>query len=233
VKRIQFVIERDVKAQTALIPEIQQIADSEKGALGFLPSTAFGEAIGRGRLVAAIAQGGAARTFAGFLLYSGVYPNAKTQQVAATPTFRRQGAASALMRALISELERLGYLSIRADVASDLPDALAFYAKHGFERILERPGGTTRGRTILIHSRQLESDNLFSAAATNDKPAVHLATRRRNPSDVPIFVLDLNVYFDLVWNRDHSENARRLFGEALGHTVQLGSPRIVFGGLFG
>jgi ribosomal protein S18 acetylase RimI-like enzyme len=130
VKRIQFVIERDVKAQTALIPEIQQLADSEKEALGFLPSTAFGEAIGRGRLVAAIAQGGAARTFAGFLLYSGVYPNAKIQQVAATPTFRRQGAASALMRALISELERLGYLSIRADVASDLPDALAVEPQH-------------------------------------------------------------------------------------------------------
>ena len=125
------------------------------------------------------------------------------------------------MRALISELERLGYLSIRADVASDLPDALAFYVKHGFEKIREWPGGTTRGRTILIHSRQLESDNLFSAAATNDKPAVHLATRRRNPSDVPMFVLDLNVYFDLVRNRDHSENARRLFGKALGHTVHL------------
>ena len=108
-----------------------------------------------------------------------------------------------------------------ADVASDLPDALAFYAKHGFEKIREYPGGTTRGRTILVHSRQLESDNLFSAAATNDKPAVHLATRRRNPSDVPIIVLDLNVYFDLVRNRDHSEKARRLFGEALGHTVRL------------
>ena len=221
MKRIQFVIERDVKAQTALIPEIQQLADSEKEALGFLPSTAFGEAIGRGRLVAAIAQGGAARTFAGFLLYSGVYPNAKIQQVAATPTFRRQGAASALMRALISELERLGYLSIRADVASDLPDALTFYVKHGFEKIRERPGGTTRGRTILIHSRQLESDNLFSAAATNDKPAVHLATRRRNPSDVPMFVLDLNVYFDLVRNRDHSENARRLSARPWGTRVHL------------
>ena len=42
-----------------------------------------------------------------------------------------------------------------------------------------------------------------------------------NPSDVPMFVLDLNVYFDLVRNRDHSENARRLFGKALGHTVHL------------
>ena len=45
MRRIQFIIERDVKAQTALIPEIQQLADSEKEALGFLPSTAFGEAI--------------------------------------------------------------------------------------------------------------------------------------------------------------------------------------------
>jgi ribosomal protein S18 acetylase RimI-like enzyme len=221
VRRVQFIVEHDVKAQTALIPQIQQLADSEKEALGFLPSTAFAEAIGRGRLVAAVAQNGDVRTFAGFLLYSGVYPNAKIQQVAATPTFRRHGAASALMRALISELERLGFLSIRADVASDLPDALAFYTKHGFEKIRERPGGTTRGRTIIIHSRALESDSLFSAAATNDKPAVHLSARRRNPRDVPMFVLDLNVYFDLVRDRDYSDHARRLFGEALGHTVRL------------
>jgi hypothetical protein len=48
---------------------------------------AFEEAIGRRRLIAAMAQDGGARTFAGFLLYSGVYPNAKIQQVAATPHF--------------------------------------------------------------------------------------------------------------------------------------------------
>jgi GNAT superfamily N-acetyltransferase/predicted nucleic acid-binding protein len=221
MRRVQFIIERDPNAQKELLPKIQQLADSEKEALGFLPSSAFGEAMGRGRLVAAIAKNGDVRTFAGFLLYSGVYPNVKIQQVAATPTFRRQGAASALMRALISELERLGFLSIRADVASDLPDALAFYAKHGFEKVRERPGGTTRGRTIIIHSRPLESDSLFSAAATNDKPAVHLSARRRNPSDVPMFVLDLNVYFDLVRDRNYSDHARRLFGEALGHTVRL------------
>ena len=47
MKRVQFIIERDVKAQTALLPEIQQLADSEKEALGFLPTTAYGEAIGR------------------------------------------------------------------------------------------------------------------------------------------------------------------------------------------
>src|ERR1700759_3657346 len=130
MSRVQFIIEREVGALATLIPQIQQLADSEKEALGFLPSTAFGEAIERGRLVAAIAQEGDSRTFAGFILYSGAYPKAKIQQVAAPPTFRRRGAASALMRALISELERLGYLAIRADVASNLSAALAFYARH-------------------------------------------------------------------------------------------------------
>jgi ribosomal protein S18 acetylase RimI-like enzyme/predicted nucleic acid-binding protein len=221
VSRIQFVIERDVKALAKLIPAIQELADSEKESLGFLPAIAFEDAIGRHRLIAAIAQDGDIRTFAGFLLYGGVYPNAKIQQVAAVPTFRRRGAASALIKALISELELIGYLAVRADVASNLPAALAFYARHGFERVRERPGGAARGRTIFVHSRQLESDDLFSIAATRAKPIVHLGARRRNPSDVPMFALDLNVYFDLVRHRSHSENARRLFGEALGHTVRL------------
>ncbi|MBX3577653.1 MAG: GNAT family N-acetyltransferase [Rhizobiaceae bacterium] len=221
MKRPNFAIEQDSQVLTSLIPEIRALADSEKDALGFLPTKAFQDAIERGRLIAVLVDKQGARSFAGYLLHSGVFPHAKVQQVAAIPAFRKFGAASALIGALASELERIGYMSIRADVASDLPTALAFYAKNGFERMLERAGGRTRGRKIIVHLRQLETDNLFTLASTKIRATPDLGIRHRAIGDVPVFAFDLNVYFDLVRHRDQSDNARRLFGEALGHTIRL------------
>jgi GNAT superfamily N-acetyltransferase len=221
VKKVQFIIEQSAQALKPLLPAIQALADSEKEPLGFLPAKAFEDAIARRRLMAAVVQDGEVRKLAGYLLYSGVFPNAKVQQIAAAPAFRKKGAASALMKALIAELERVGFLGIRADVASDLPIALAFYAKHGFEKVRERAGGTARGRMIVIHSRPLETDNLFSLASAQSSQSIDMGARRRNPGETPVFAFDLNVYFDLVRQRAQSENARRLFGEALGHTLRL------------
>jgi GNAT superfamily N-acetyltransferase len=222
MKRPHVIIERDVGALTSLLPEIQALADSEKdSALGFLPAKAYEDAIGRGRLIAAIVDDRGFRRFAGYLLHSGVFPNAKVQQIAVVDTFRKVGVASSLLKALVSELERIGFLSIRADIASDLSSSIAFYTKNGFEAVLERAGGKARGRKIIVHSRQLDTDNLFSFAASQAVPLTNLGIRHRNPGEVPVFAFDLNVYFDLVRQRDQSEFARRLFGEALGHTIRL------------
>ncbi len=221
MRRPHFIIERDAEALTSLLGEIQTLADSEKGALGFLPATALKEAIERERLLAALVDERCSRGFAGYLLHSGVFPNAKVQQIAVVPAFRKAGVASSLMKALVSELERIGFMSIRADVASDLSGALAFYTKNGFEPIFERPGGKTRGRNIIVHSRQLDTDNLFTIAAARTTPFTDLGLRHRNPGEVPVFAFDLNVYFDLVKQRSQSEHARRLFSEALGHTIRL------------
>jgi GNAT superfamily N-acetyltransferase/predicted nucleic acid-binding protein len=222
MKRPAVTVERDVGVLTSLLPEIRALADSEKdNALGFLPAKAFEDAIGRARLIAAVVDDYGQRSFAGYLLHSGIFPNAKIQQVAVVGKFRKGGIASSLVKALVSELERTGFLSIRADVASDLPNALAFYAKNGFEPVLERAGGKARGRKIVVHSRQLETDSLFSFGAVQDDTQIDLEIRHRNRGEVPVFAFDLNVYFDLVKRRDQSEFARRLFGEALGHTVRL------------
>ncbi|EIM29454.1 GNAT family N-acetyltransferase [Microvirga lotononidis] len=220
VSRVHYIIEQDTKALLNLLPEIQALADSEKNdALGFIPSGAFEDAIERRRLIAALVDSDGDRTFAGYLLHSGVFPNAKIQQIAATPPFRGKGAASALMKALVSELERVGFVSIRADVASNLTHALNFYARNGFEPIRQRAGGKSRGRTIIIHSRTLESDNLLTLATPHSEFQIDLSRRRASVD--PVFAFDLNVYFDLVRDRSHSENARQLFGAALAHTIKL------------
>lgn len=172
-------------------------------------------------MLVATADVAGTQVFAGYLLHSGVFPHAKIQQIAAAQEFRGRGAASALMRAFASDLEKKSFLFIRADIASDLPVALSFYAKHSFENVLERPGGKSRGRTIQIHSRTLNTDSLFSLGTGGSETSVSASTRRRRSDGLPVFAFDLNVYFDLVRQREQTQNARQLFGEALGHTIRL------------
>ena len=155
-----------------------------------------------------------------YLLYSGVFPYAKIQQIATVRSYRHQGMGSALIRALVTDLVHLGYMTIRADVASDLGAALAFYAKNGFEPVRTQAGGASRQRRITIHVRVLETETLFTRVVDAEHD-VDLGIRRRSAGEAPFFALDLNVYFDLAKKRSHSEAAQRLFGAALAHDIRL------------
>lgn len=219
--RLRLTIQKDLAALQRLLPEIQALADSEKEALGFLPTAALGDAILRQRLFAATVESSGASELAGYLLYGGIFPHAKIQQIAVARNLRKSGVASALMKVFASDLERVGFMTIKADVASDLPSALAFYVSNGFEFIRQRAGGHARGRMINIHVRQLETDSLFSTEENLTSPSPDLGIRRRSAGDTPFFAFDLNVYFDLVRDRNHSDQARRLFAAALGHDVRL------------
>lgn len=211
------------KAPSSLLPhfdEIIALANSERKSLGFLREQAMREGIERGKMLALLDPSGEKTRLAAYLLYSGVYPHAKIQQIATAEAYRHQGVASALLRALIAELEQLGFMSIQADVASDLDTALAFYTKNGFERVKVRPGGASRNRQIVMHTRELDTETLF-ARAGDLANAIDLGIRRRSAGGRSFFALDLNVYFDLVKDRSHSEAARRLFGAALAHELRL------------
>ena len=218
--RPDLFIEREPERILAHIEEIVALADSERSGLGFLPEQALRDGIVRGKLLALFDRSLDPRRLVGYVLYSGVFPYAKIQQIATINSYRQQGVASALIRALVDELERFGFMTIRAHVASDLIPALAFYRKNGFERVRTQPGGASRQRQIVVHVRELDTDTLFSREnGTADE--IDLGIRGRSAREAPFFALDLNVYFDLVRNRSQSESARRLFGAALAHTVRL------------
>ena len=217
--RGSFTVEKDPSKLLALLTQIQAIADTEKEALGFLTPGAFRDAITRQRLFALISDCDDAREVAGYVLYSGVFPHAKVQQIATLEKYRKEGAATTLVKCLVSDLERVGFMTIRADVAADLRGPLAFYAKNGFEIVRERTSGKARNRTIIIHVRQLDTYSLFSAKS--DGLDFDLAIRRRSAGDTPFFAFDLNIYFDLVRERTNSDKARQLFGAALAHEIRL------------
>ncbi|MBP6379275.1 MAG: GNAT family N-acetyltransferase [Sphingorhabdus sp.] len=221
-ERTAFSLVNRRDAVLALHPQIVALADSEKNdALGFLSDSAIREAILRDRVIALATGEGDDNSLVGYVLYSGVFPHAKVQQIATNKAWRRSGAATALMNSLVSKLERQGFLSIRADIAEDLAASLSFYLKNGFVQAFTRPGGSARKRAILAHVRELETDSLFTFADRQASAGTDLGIRQRSAGDDPIYAFDLNVYFDLVRERAESEKARRLFGAALSHEIRL------------
>jgi hypothetical protein len=78
--RFIYRTETNPAALLERLPAIRTLADSEKEALGFLPEAAYREAILQKRLLAMLARENGAAEIAGFILFSGVFPNARIQQ---------------------------------------------------------------------------------------------------------------------------------------------------------
>ena len=218
--RPKLHLEQDPQRIAQFFEEIKALADSEKNGLGFLPEQALRDGIDRRKMLILLDRSGEQERLVAYLFYSGVFPKAKVQQIATVETYRQQGMSSILIRQLVTELEKLGYMTIKADVASDLDSALAFYAKNRFERVRTQTGGASRKRQIVVHVRNLETETLFTRV-TDTEHEIDLGIRRRSAGDAPFFALDLNVYFDLVKNRVHSKYARRLFRAAMAHDIRL------------
>ena len=68
------------------------------------------------------------------------------QTLAVVHGSQRQGVGTALLDALVSEARRRGAHEMLLDVREDNAPALAFYARHGFERLSTRRGYYANGR---------------------------------------------------------------------------------------
>jgi len=217
--------ERDPGTLLQRLPAIRALADGEKEALGFLPEAAYREAIEKRRLVAMCTSASGNPEVVGFVLFSGVFPNARVQQIAVAREHRRARIASTLLNDFVSQLETQGYLTVTAAVASDLPVAQEFYEHNGFTVRLLQAGGQARNRTIILRARDLETESFFSVLEprASSQTAVDLGLRQRSASQAPLYVIDLNVLFDVVRNkgRPRSAIAERLIAAALAHQIRL------------
>ena len=218
VTQSTLLLEKSPQHILTHLNEIIALADSETSSLGFLSKQALRDGIERGKMLVFLDRSSEKNKLVAYLLYSGVFPHAKIQQIATIKSYRQRGVASALIRALVAELERINFMTVQANIAADRAAALAFYKKNGFERVRTQKGGKARNRPIIVHVRELDTPTLFAKA---DKHEIDLGIRERSAREAPFFALDLNVYFDLVKNRSQSNNARRLFGAALDHKIRL------------
>src|SRR5207249_1030183 len=105
------------------LESISAQADSERDALGFLPQAAYAEAARQRKLILLVAQDGEKTSYAGHLLFGGIFPILRVRQIVVATNYRRQHHASLLLRTLIAQGENEAYLNLVANVATDLTAA--------------------------------------------------------------------------------------------------------------
>lgn len=199
------------------VPDVRQNADLEKDALGFLPASVYDDAAKRGDLLVATSDDQNLTSYAGHLLFGGRFPHARVFQLFVAPKFRGVGVGRRLIERLIELTEKHSFLSISARVAADLA-ANGFWGRMGFEIAGTKPGGPTRNRTINLRVKQLDTPDLFSRRlATGHELGIvdRLASRQA------VYVIDLNVFWDVVKQRPRSGYAADVVSAALHQLVYI------------
>jgi ribosomal protein S18 acetylase RimI-like enzyme len=199
------------------VPEVRRHADLEKDALGFLPSSVYDEAAQSENLLIAVASREDLNVYAGHLLFGGKFPHAKVYQLFVDPEFRGKEIGRLLVDKLVSITEACNYLSISARVAADLP-ANGFWEAMGFQVAGVKPGGPSRRRSINVRVRQLNTRTLFSLIAEGSQ---ELGLVDRLAIREPVYVIDLNVFWDVVRQRPRSSYAGQVVSAALRQLVHI------------
>lgn len=201
----------------SLVADIRAAADTDKEALGFLPASAYEQAAYKGELTVALKESAHGLAYAGHIWVSGTFPHARIIQLFVAPAFRGQKLSTRLLRAAIQAAEALGFLTIGANVAVDLP-ANQVYEHHGFIVVRTRRGGQARNRQIHVRVRELSTPTLFNYRPT---PSVVVADTSTSLSAQPLYLLDLNVFFDATRKRRATPAAERILAAALDSGVRL------------
>ena len=223
-----FFIRRDFADISPYLDFIREQADRERDALGFLPQPAYEEAARQRKLILLLVQDGDETSYAGHLLFGGIFPILRVRQIAIAPRYRRHQHASTLLRTLIAQGENEGYLNIVANVATDLTGANSFYEKHGFVSSRLKAGGKTRNRKINVRILQLDTPSLISYMVDSKvATALEMLPRKRSP-EIPIYAIDLNVFFDAVKVRARSQDAIAVFEAALKHQIRVAASHELF-----
>lgn len=208
-----------------VLPYVDQIvaaADAHTRELGFFTPTVYRQSARRGRLWVAARPGSG--EVAGFLRFGGTHQQLKVFQIFTLDTARRQGVAGRLLSELVRYGEQQSVLSITARVAADLP-ANQFWVRHGFALHRTAPGGRTTNREINVYLRELDVPSLFGRASPLDEsppPAAEAITFRDRPR-LPArrWVLDLNVVFDALRQRDRGQSLWLLGAAPIVVTAEL------------
>lgn len=201
------------------INEIQAAADSERNAFGFLVPGAYKEFVYQQRVVIAIS--GEDKSLAGYVLYGGAFPQAKIFQTYVSPDLRGQKVGQKLLTAVFQHLEEKGFLSVVANVASDLDVANCFYESMGFDIVTTKPGGKTTQRLINVRARDLSTPSLLDSLERPSSPVHSIAFRSPYQSSSPLYILDLNVIFDVTKKRPRSEVAQGVIAAGMENGARI------------
>lgn len=191
------------------LDRVREAADTHREALGFFAGPVYEEFAWHGFLYVLRKRTANESQYAGHLLFSCNFPRAHVRQIFLLPEYRRQGQGGRLLRHLRDSLTQLGFISIHARVAEDLVEANAFWEGQEFYVQRVERGGSTRNRLILVRCQELPSPQLFPRSGISSGNPLGLPLSAS--SDVPLFLVDLNVLFDVLPRRLRRQEAASLF----------------------
>ena len=209
-------------AVTPYLDEVRKAADSNTKSLGFLPSSVYDEFARQGQLYVAIVSVGEETSYAGHLLFDPRFPRAHVLQMYCAKNQRKQGIARTLLSALVEKVSAEGFLSIQARVADELSAANRFWETQDFYVQRTEPGRGAKPRKINVRIRELDTPQLFDRsplATGSDNP---LGLSHSIATELPLYLVDLNVLFDLALQRVRHEQVADLFRSVHAGHCRLG-----------
>jgi ribosomal protein S18 acetylase RimI-like enzyme len=196
--------------QVALfLSAVSASSDAHRDLVGFVRRGVFEEFARRNDLFVLAILKGNKLEYIGHLLFARRYPRAQVLQLLVLPEYRGQKCGRLLCDRLVELLTRDGFTSIYARVGEDMREANEAWQALKFRVQRTEPGGATTGRTIVVRVRELESPQLFPTHAVDQADPLGLA--RSLSTETPLFLVDLNVLFDLSPHRGRHESAVTLF----------------------
>ena len=214
-----FDIQRAWPQVEKFIDAARAASDSNKHALGFVTQGMFDKYARKSKLLIATSEDG---KYAGHLLFDYSFPHAVVLQAFSASEFRRQGVAKALIEDLKHSLAQDGFMSIRASVAEDLVESNKFWESAGFHVAKRRAGGATTGRMILRRIHELDSPQLFERSGLTLRPENPLGLGMDIVPTTPVYLIDLNVVFDITHKRARAADAEKLL-----HASHSGECRVL------
>lgn len=204
------------------LDEVIASADTNKKPLGFFPKSFFEDQAALGRLWIAVCNNSG--EFFGYLLYGCKYPKLSIIQLYVQKKHRHKGIGKALLNCLEAWVEKSNYLIITARVAADL-SANKFWECAGFPISRQLSGGKTLDRMINVRVKELKTPSLLDmipCEALGSKAGIHNIQFRSRPIiGIQTYVIDLNIFFDVVKNRIHRSDAAKWLGAGLRQEVRV------------
>ena len=199
--------------------QVRILADAHRHEFGFLPKNAYAEAATRNNLWVSVDK--VSRILLGYILFGGQHPQMKVFQVCIQAGHRSRGVARKLVSQLIKYGGYRGFLRITARVSSKL-EANRFWQAIGFYIVKQVSGGGS-SRGINIYAMDLDVPSLFDekeyCQSSVDQAKVRIDLTRPMLT-TPSYVADLNVFFDVVRNRDTGQGDQ-IVSAALRHDIRL------------
>lgn len=201
---------------TDVLDQIRQLADSHREEFGFLPYGAYAEQAAQGHLW--VIRHRDASQIAGYVLFGGRRPQLRIFQLFVSPSYRGEGIGATILVALRDYGREHGYYALTAKVVAELP-ANRFWASSGFALVSQDHPESRR--TVNWYFQDINAPSLFQTTS----PSAEASFRSLNPAQPrlanAVFVLDLNVVFDLVHDRIDSQAATRLISGALANRYRV------------